>query len=174
MITGGLSGHSSPVSCVALSRDNSYVVSGDMDGTIIAHSTKTGIEAYRADNVFANGVYGLCCLLDGSLVACGDDVSGGPNLKVFSPFLELLQTLVGHNGTVWCVTVTPSGSHFASCGGDDLVGAGGGTSGRECKCLRITRVVFLQCASPPTASSWLLEVATSPSRPTASTREVPS
>ena len=32
-------------------------------------------------------------------------------------------------------------------------------SGRECKCLRTTRVLFGQCASPPTASSWLLEAA---------------
>jgi len=47
-------------------------------------------------------------------VACGSD--GG--LKVFSPSLELVQTLVGHDGYVWCVTVSPSGSHFASCGSD--------------------------------------------------------
>jgi len=39
-------------------------------------------------------------------------------LKVFSPSLELVQTLVGHNGPVRCVTVSPSSSHFAS-GGDD-------------------------------------------------------
>jgi len=38
-------------------------------------------------------------------------------LKVFSPSLELFQTLEGHNGFVNCVTVSPSGSHFAS--GDD-------------------------------------------------------
>ena len=115
MITGVLSGHSSRVKCVALSRDNSYVVSGYEDGTIIVHSTKTGIEAYRADNVFAGGeVYGLCYLLDGSgFVACGWD-----DLKVFSPSLELLQTLVGHVGEVWCVTISPSGSHLASAGDD--------------------------------------------------------
>ncbi len=115
MITGVLSGYSSLLRCVALSRDNSYVVSGGDDSTIIAHSTKTGIVEYRADNVFANGVTGLCYLLDGSLVACGYDEGG--NLKVFSPSLELVQTLVGHIGFVECVTVSPSGSHFAS-GGD--------------------------------------------------------
>ena len=109
MITGVLSGHSSRVFCVALSQDNSYVVSGGEDGTIIVHSTKTGIVEYRADNVFAVGVRGLCYLPNGSLVACG---SGG-GLKVFSPSLELVQTLVGHNG-VYCVTVSPSGSHQAS------------------------------------------------------------
>jgi len=32
-------------------QDNSYVVSGNKDGTIIVHSTKTGIVEYRADNV---------------------------------------------------------------------------------------------------------------------------
>ena len=125
MITGVLSGHSSPVECVnlsrdcvALSRDSSYVVSGSADGTIIVHSTKTGIVEYRADNVFANGVQGLCYLLDGSLVACGYDGNG---LKVFSPSLELVQTLVGHDGAVRCVTVSPSGSHFASGGDDEKV-----------------------------------------------------
>ena len=56
MITGVLPGHSRPLNCVALSQDNSYVVSGDQDGTIIVHSTKTGIVEYRADNVFANEV----------------------------------------------------------------------------------------------------------------------
>jgi len=98
------------------------VVSGDQDGTIIVHSTKTGIVEYRADNVFAGSVYGLCYLLDGSLVACGNDGFGeGPNLKVFSPSLELVQTLVGHVGRVRCVTVSPSGSHFASGGYDRKV-----------------------------------------------------
>jgi len=79
MITSVLSarsGHSSDVNCVALSRDNSYVVSGDEDGTIIAHSTKTGIVKYRADNVFAFYVSGLCYLPNGSLVACGFDHHG--------------------------------------------------------------------------------------------------
>jgi len=38
-------------------------------------------------------------------------------LKVLSPSLKLVQTLVGHDGAVFCVTISPSGSHFAS--GDD-------------------------------------------------------
>jgi len=42
-------------------------------------------------------------------------------LKVFSPSLELVQTLVGHVGRVRCVTVSPSGSHFASGGYDRKV-----------------------------------------------------
>jgi len=77
------------------------------------NATKSDVE-YRADNVFAHGVKGLCFLpSDSGLVACGDN--GG--LKVFSPSLELVQTLEGHDGDVRCVTVSPSGSHFAS--GDD-------------------------------------------------------
>jgi len=96
------------------------VVSGNEDG-IVVHSTKTGIVKYRADNIFANGVYGLCYLRNGSVAACGFDGIGNNGLKVFSPSLELVQTLVGHNGPVWCVTVSPSGSHFASCGYDEKV-----------------------------------------------------
>ena len=113
VLSGVLSGHSSSVHCVALTRDNSYLVSGGR--TIIVHSTKTGIVEYRAD-VFAYGVHGLCYLPNGSLVACGYD-----NLKVFSPSLELVQTLVGHVGAVRCFTVSPSGSHLASGGGDKKV-----------------------------------------------------
>jgi len=92
------------------------VASGSKRGSIIIHSTSSNKVEYRADNVFANIVYGLCCLLDGSIVACGDDGPEGNGLKVFSPSLELVQTLVGHDGAVFCVTVSPSGSHFASCG----------------------------------------------------------
>ena len=133
MITSVLSGHSSPLRCVALSRDNSYVVSGGEDGTIIVYSTKTGIVEYRADNVFAVGVRGLCYLPNGSLLACG---SGG-GLKVFSPSLELHQILVGHNGTVRCVTVSPSGSHLAS---------------GEANCPNITRVILKHLHSRPLAT----------------------
>ena len=116
IFSGVLSGHSSQLTCLALSQNNSHVVSGDQDGTIIVHLTKTGIVEYRADNVFAGSVYGLCYLPNGSLVACGYDGEG--HLKVLSPSLELVQTLVGHDGGVNCVTVSPSGSHFASGGGD--------------------------------------------------------
>jgi len=124
MITGVLSGpgHSSPLKCVALSQKNACVASGDNNGTIIVHDmTKTGIVEFRADNVFAE-VLGLCYLPNGSLVVCGwDDEFEGPNLKVFSPSLELVQTLEGHDFAVLCVTVSPSGSHIASGGSDGKV-----------------------------------------------------
>jgi len=94
------------------------VASGSDDGSIIVHSTSSNKVEYRADNVFAEGVEGLCYLPNGSLVACGYDDEGN-GLKVFSPFLKLVQTLVGHVGRVNCVTVSPSGSHLASGGGDD-------------------------------------------------------
>jgi len=55
-------------------------------------------------------------------VACGyDDDDRYGNLKVLSPSLELVQTLVRHDGYVECVTVSPSGSHFASGGTDGKV-----------------------------------------------------
>ena len=41
--------------------------------------------------------------------------------KVLSPSLKLVQTLEGHNGYVQCVTVSPTGSHFASGGYDEKV-----------------------------------------------------
>jgi len=97
------------------------VASGSDDGSIIVHSTSSNKVEYRADNVFAYGVHGLCYLLDGSLVACGYDGDEFDGLKVFSPSLELVQTLVGHNGPVFCVTVSPSGSHFASYDDDGKV-----------------------------------------------------
>jgi len=95
------------------------VASGNMSGSIIVHSTSSNKVEYRADNVFANGVFGLCYLLNGSLVACS--FGEGNNLKVFSPSLELVQTLVGHDAHVCCVTVSPSGSHIASGGFDKKV-----------------------------------------------------
>jgi len=122
VLSGVLSGHSNPLNCVALSRDNNYVVSGDdKEGTMITHSTKTGIVENQALNVFVgvNGVKGLCYLPNASLVACGYNTQGG--LKVFSPSLELVQTLVGHDGPVFCVTVSPSGFHIASGGRDKKV-----------------------------------------------------
>jgi len=114
-----LHGHSDYVNCVAL-RSNGHVASGSNDRSIIIHSTSSNNVEYRADNVFAYGVQGLCYLLDGSLVACGYDEEGA-NLKVLSPSLDLVQTLVGHDGGVYCVTISPSGSHFASGGNDKKV-----------------------------------------------------
>jgi len=118
-----LHGHNDEVRCVAL-RSNGHVASGsrtDSGGSIIVHSTSSNKVEYRADNVFANLVNGLCYLPNGSLVACGGMYNEVINLKVFSPSLELVQTLVGHNGPVFCVTVSPSGSHLASGGWDKKV-----------------------------------------------------
>ena len=92
------------------------MASGSDDGSIIVHSTSSNKVEHRADNVFAGTVRGLCYLRNGSLVACGRD--GG---LVFSPSLELVQTLVGHTNHVSCVAVSPSGSHIASGGGDKKV-----------------------------------------------------
>jgi len=120
-----LHGHNGAVNCVAL-RSNGHAASGSRRGSIIIHSTSSNKVEYRADNFFANNqcVNGLCYLPNGSgLVACGgyDDEDEGTYLKVFSPSLELVQTLVRHDGPVGCVTVSPSGSHFASGGWDKKV-----------------------------------------------------
>jgi len=63
-----LHGHNDVVNCVAL-RSNGHVASGSEGGSIIIHSTRSNKVEYRADNVFAGSVNGLCYLLDGSLVA---------------------------------------------------------------------------------------------------------
>jgi len=93
------------------------VASGSRRGSIIIHAISSNKVEYRADNVFANYVSGLCYLPNGYLVACGHNGYVGNGLKVFSPSLELVQTLEGHDGPVECVTISPSGSHFASGGG---------------------------------------------------------
>jgi len=117
-----LHGHNAAVQCVALSRNNGHVASGSRR-VIIIHSTSSNKVEYRADNVFAYDVKGLCYLLDGSLVACGSDGIGvtSTHFKILSPSLELVQTLVGHDVPVLCVTVSPSGSHFASGDGSGKV-----------------------------------------------------
>jgi len=83
------------------------VASGSRKGSIIIHSTSSNELEYRADNVFAGSVNGLCYLLNGSLVACGWDDGG--HLKVFSPSLELVQTLVENQFSVLRVTVSSTG-----------------------------------------------------------------
>jgi len=90
------------------------VASGSDRGSIIIHSKSSNNIEFQADNVFAGGgVFGLCYLPNGSgLVACGAD--WGNNLKVLSNSFELVQTLEGHGDYVYSVTVSPSGSHFAS------------------------------------------------------------
>jgi len=109
---------------------------------------------YRADNVFGR-VLGLCNLPNGSLVACGYDDEDDSNgiLKVFSPSLELVQTLEGHDNAIWCVTVSPSGSHFASGGSDGKVMLWS-ESGEGGECTRVqvledhTRDIWAVCFSP--------------------------
>jgi len=116
-----LHGHNDGVKCLAL-WSNGHVASGSRNGSIIVHSTSSNKVEYRADNVFAEDVTGLCYFPnDEGLVACGYDGPEGNGLQVFSPSLELVQTLEGHNGTVRCVTVSPSGSHIASGGFDNKV-----------------------------------------------------
>jgi len=130
------------------------VASGSDDGSIIVHSTSSNKVEYRVDNVFAVDVRGLCYLLDGSgLVACGYDGSGGNGLKVLSPSLELVQTLEGHDFGVYCVTVSPSGSHFAS-GGEDkkvMIWSESGEGGEWARVQVLedhTRTIYAVCFSP--------------------------
>ena len=148
-----LHGHNDPVYSVALFWSNGHVASGSKGGSIIIHSTSSNKVEYQADNVFAGGVEGLCYLPNGSgLVACGYDGPEGPNLKVFSPSLELFQTLEGHNGFVNCVTVSPSGSHIASCGYREVMIWSEPGEGGEWARVQVledhTSLIFAVCFSP--------------------------
>ena len=144
-----LHGHTFDVDCVALRCNGQQVASGDEGGSIVVHSTRSSKVEYQTDNTFAGGVLGLCYLSNGSLVACGYDDNG---LKVFSPSLELVQTLVGHNGPVRCVTVTPSGSHIASgCYGKVMIWSEPGEGGEWARVQVLedhTRAIHAVCFSP--------------------------
>jgi len=104
-------------------------------------------------------------------VACGYDGPGGTNLKVFSPSVSWSRPWWD---TRLMFVASPSLHQAPTLLQVEVMGRqrfgrsrGRVASGLECKCLRITRVIFVQCASPPTASSWLLEASMS-SRSTAS------
>jgi len=101
------------------------VASGSGSGSIIIHSTSSNKVEYQYAFSEPSRFSGLCYLPNGSLVACGGRYGGsrheGGFLQVFSPSLESVQTLEGHDGDVYCVTVSPSGSHFASGGHDEKV-----------------------------------------------------
>jgi len=81
-------------------------------------------------------------------VACGE-----VGLQIFSPSLELVQTLDGHDGSVSSITVSPSGSHIASGGWDKKVmiwsePGEGGEWARVQVLQDHTGVVFAVCFSP--------------------------
>ena len=87
-------------------------------------------------------------------MACGyDDEDDSENLKVFSPSLELVQTLVGHTTGVWCVTISPSGSHFASgdSGGKVMIWSEPGEGGKWARVQVLedhTSYIYAVCFSP--------------------------
>jgi len=137
------------LNCVACL--HGYVASGSSLGSIMVHSTSSNVE-FRDDNVFAYGVKGLCFLPNGSLVACSESY-GGPNLKVFSPSLELVQTLDGHVGPVYCVTVSPTGSFVASGDwiGNVIIWSESGEGGEWARVQVLdknTDMMFAVCFSP--------------------------
>ena len=121
--------------------------------TVIIIFSTTGKVICRADNVFAYEVLGICYFPNGSgLVACGFDGPGGNGLKVLSPSLELIHTLVGHVGSVNCVTVSPSGSHIASGGRDGKVMIWSESEGGEWARVQVledhTNQIHAVCFSP--------------------------
>ena len=127
--------HPGEVKCVALSNGMvascSRASSGEDTGGVIINqnSTTKTVSKYRGNYAFGS-VNCLCFLPNdsGGLVACGGnwyDLNGNPTeedvvpgfLNVYSPSLELVQTL-GHDGYgVYRVTVSPTG-YIVSLGRD--------------------------------------------------------
>ena len=117
---------------LALSRENGHLALivneghlGD-NAKITIHSTSMNKVEHQADYVFPGRTEDLCYLNDSGLVACGGDEDpdgyGGEGfLQVFSPSLELVQTLEGHCNCVECVTVSPSFSFIISGDADGKV-----------------------------------------------------
>jgi len=101
---------------LAISPDGEFVVSGGNGKALIVNSMRNGKELFRVDDAHPECILKVACIPNSAgFVSCSDGKSA--NLKVWDKCLELVQTLVGHVGAVRCVTVSPSGSHFAS--GDD-------------------------------------------------------
>jgi len=113
-------GHTDEVRGLAISPDGENVVSGGMGKALIVNSMRNGKELFRVDNAHPEFIWKVAYIPNSAgFVSCSDGKSA--NLKVWDKFLELVQTLEGHNSTVRCVTVSPSGSHFASGGKDKKV-----------------------------------------------------
>ena len=124
ILLGDNNSDSDSVTCLDLSKDGTHVACGSWSyedkATIIIYSMETGKIEYRADNVFPGGVTDLKFLPNSGLVSVGNTYSRC-NLKVFSPFLELVQTLADHNCCAFCVIVSPGGHHIVSGDGDGEV-----------------------------------------------------
>ncbi|HBE19048.1 MAG TPA: hypothetical protein DEG17_04075 [Cyanobacteria bacterium UBA11149] len=121
-----LQGHTSAVFGLAFSRDSQTIASGSWDNTVkIWQIDGTLTDTLSGHNAM---VYGVAFHPDGRMVASGSLDSTiklwkvEDNSPLFqSPKYTNIDTLKGHNGTIWDVDFSPDGNTLVSGSGDNTI-----------------------------------------------------
>jgi WD40 repeat protein len=132
-----LTGHHARVVCVDVSKDDTMLVSGDYDGTIIfwrLHKDGAAPTVLRTFKGHAKCVWAVAFSPDGQKIA---SCSGDGAVMVWSAQSgERLQRFTGHGGAVCCLAWSPDSKHVACAGQGGIIRvieAATGTQVRELK-----------------------------------------
>jgi ribosomal RNA-processing protein 9 len=116
-----LYGHRGAVTCLCLSNDESFLVSGSKDDSLVFWDTETGdkrqLQRKRLEVVHNNSVLSVAVSSDGRYVACGDTDG---RVQIFDPRVKVsnVHTYEGHRGAVTGVSFQSDGSALFSCSSD--------------------------------------------------------
>jgi ribosomal RNA-processing protein 9 len=116
-----LYGHRGAVTCLCLSNDDSFFVSGSKDNSLVLWDTETcdkhDLQRQRMDMVRNNSVISVAASSDGRYVACGDTDG---RVRLFDPRLKFsnVHTFEGHRGAVTGVSFQFDGCALFSCSSD--------------------------------------------------------
>jgi len=111
-------GHTSPVSTVALTSDNQYLVSGSYDRTI---------RIWRlSDNSLSRTLIGHTATISDLVITPDDNfiISGSQDstIKIWEINSgSLVQTLIGHRGHILSLAITPDGQYLVSGSSDKTI-----------------------------------------------------
>ncbi|CAH1266034.1 NWD1 [Branchiostoma lanceolatum] len=111
-----LKGHEGAVSCLAVSHDNKYIITGAEDNTIKMWSTETG----ELKNTFSHHTDDLTCL---KVTQDGRIVSGSKDTAISVIDIEnseVVHRLEGHSHPVYSLAITSDGKYAVS-GSDKVV-----------------------------------------------------